>query len=101
MRIWILILEFKGVKGVTFGVLKRSVNRSTFEFLMFKGREVKESRAALNPNKSAGQDKISAKLLRLASKELAPSLTKIVNGCTENECWPKEWKRGVFKKDDH
>lgn len=68
---------------------------------MLKGSEVKESLATLNPNKSAGRDKISAKLLRLASKELAPSLTKIVNGCIENKCWPKEWKRGVFKKDDH
>lgn len=57
---------------------------------MLKGSEVKESLATLNPNKSAGHDKISAKLLRLASKELAPSLTKIVNGCIENKCWPKE-----------
>lgn len=62
---------------------------------------MKESLPALNPNKSAGHDKISAKLLRLASKELAPSLTKIVNECIVKECWPKEWKRGVFKKDDH
>ena len=68
---------------------------------MLKGREVKESLAVLNPNKVTGRDKISAKLLRLASIELAPSLTKNGNGCIENECWPKEWKRGVFKKDDH
>ena len=68
---------------------------------MLKGREVKESLAALDPNKSAGHDKISPKLLLLASKELAPSLTKIVNRCIENKCWPKEWKRGVFQKDDH
>lgn len=97
MRILILILGFQGAEEGYIRSRKRIANRTTFEFRMLKGSEGKESLATLNPNKSAGRDKISAKLLRLASKELAPSLTKIVNGCIENKCWPKEWKRGVSK----
>ena len=47
---------------------KRIVNGPAFEFCMLK---VVESLAALNPNKSAGYDKIFPKLL-LARDELAP-----------------------------
>ena len=57
---------------------KRIVNGQIFEFRMLKESEVKESLVALNPNKSTGHDKISPKLLRLASNELAPSLTNIL-----------------------
>ena len=48
---------------------KRIVNGPAFEFCMLK---VVESLAALNPNKSAGYDKISPKLLLVARDELAP-----------------------------
>ena len=37
---------------------KRIINGPTFEFCMLTESEVKESLAALNPNKSAGYDKI-------------------------------------------
>ena len=62
---------------------------------------MKESLAALNPNKVTGRDKISAKLLRLASKELAPSLTKLLTDVFKTNAAQKKWKRGIFKKDDH
>lgn len=45
---------------------------------MLKESEVKESLAALNPNKSTGRDKISPKLLRRARNELAPSFTDVL-----------------------
>jgi len=57
---------------------KRIVNGPTFQFRMLKESEVKESLAALNPNKSTGHDKISPKLLRRASNEFAPSLTDVL-----------------------
>jgi len=84
---------------------KRIVNGPQFQFSKLKESEVEKSLALLKVNKSAGHDGISPKLLQIASKELAPSLTKIFNKCIEEESWPIEWKKGdwvpVYKKEDH
>jgi hypothetical protein len=83
----------------------RIVNGPQFHFSKLKENEVEKSLALLKADKSAGHDGISPKLLSIASKELAPSLTKIFNKCIEDESWPTEWKKGdwvpVYKKDDH
>lgn len=51
-----------------------------------------------------GHDKVPNSILRLGSKELAPSLTTIYNHCIDACHWPSEWKKGewtpVYKKDN-
>ena len=52
---------------------------------------------SLNANKAS-------RLLKMISKEIAPSLRTIFNTSIETAAWPETWKRGtwtpVFKKDD-
>ena len=59
---------------------ERIVNGPAFEFRMHK---VLESLAALIPHKSAGYDKISLKLLRVASNELATLLGPLHMGLVD------------------
>ena len=59
---------------------------------------------SLNANKASGHDGLPPRLLKMISKEIAPSLCTIFNTSIETAAWPETWKRGtwtpVFKKDD-
>ena len=52
-----------------------------------------------------GHDLIPPQVLKMSSDALAPSLTTIFNTCIKINCWPSQWKKGiwvpVFKKDNH
>ena len=58
----------------------------------------------LNEKKACGWDLIPNKVLKLATKTLAPSICKLYNSCIDQSNWPKKWKRGewipVFKRND-
>ena len=73
-----------------------------FSFNTIHPAEVQKALNELNPRKAYGQDKISPRILKLLSNELAPSLCKIFNTAIESSKWPEDWKRGtwtpVFKK---
>ena len=59
---------------------------------------------SLNANKASDHDGLPPRLLKIISKEIAPSLCTIFNTFIEMAVWPETWKRGtwtpVFKKDD-
>ena len=56
----------------------------------------------LDPAKSAGYDKIPTRLLKCAAKEIAPSLTCLLNASFRQASLPQDWKDAtvtpVFKK---
>ena len=57
-----------------------------------KCRNVREILKSLKVNKSAGVDKIPAKLIRDAEAELAPSITYLVNKSIRDSVVPAQWK---------
>ena len=73
-----------------------------FSFNTIHPAEVQKALNELNPRKAYGQDKISPRILKLLSNEMARSLCKIFNTAIESSKWPEDWKRGtwtpVFKK---
>ncbi|KAK3744231.1 hypothetical protein QZH41_004610 [Actinostola sp. cb2023] len=83
----------------------RIVNGPQFEFSQFNVAEVAKVLKAVNPKKSMGHDLIPPQVLKMSSDALAPSLTSIFNACIKINCWPSQWKKGiwvpVFKKDNH
>ena len=76
----------------------------TFTFTEISYGTTAKALDGLNPSKYTGTDLIPPRILKLAAKELAPSLTKIFNLSITCGYYPKRWKRGdwvpVFKKDD-
>ena len=76
----------------------------TFTFTEISYGKTAKALDGLNPSKYTGTDLIPPRILKLAAKELAPSLTKIFNLSITCGYYPKRWKRGdwvpVFKKDD-
>ena len=58
----------------------------------------------LNPNKACGIDEISPRILKLASHEIAPILTKIFQASLDTGILPDDWRKAnispIFKKGD-
>ena len=64
-----------------------------FEFRTLSTVEISEALGSLNPSKSTGCDNIPPRILKIASKTLAPSLTNLYNKCISYGSWSQEWKR--------
>jgi len=47
---------------------------------------------AISPDKAAGIDKITARLLRLAAPAVAPSIAKLINLSFSTGTFPSRWK---------
>ena len=75
-----------------------------FSFCSITKTETVKLLESLNPTKSMGWDMIPPKLLRLGAKELAPSLTNILNLAINSGEYPRSWKKGewipVYKKNE-
>ena len=58
----------------------------------------------LNPNKACGIDEISPRILKLASHEIAPILTKIFQASLDTGILPDDWRKAnispIYKKGD-
>ena len=70
-----------------------TTNGVQFKFRNFNVKEVDRAMKTSYANKSIGHDKISPRVLKLACKVLAPSLTNIFNVCIQTSNWPEQWKR--------
>ena len=46
----------------------------------------------LHDSSSAGISCIATRIIKACAEELAPSLVKLFNFCTDNSCQPDEWK---------
>ena len=85
---------------------QREISRDgrQFKFRTLGIAEVSEALGSINPSKSTGCDNIPPRILRIAYKALAPSLTNLYNKCILYGSWPQQWRRGewvpIFKKDD-
>ena len=66
----------------------------TFTFTEISYGTTAKALDGLNPSKYTGTDLIPPRILKLAAKELAPSLTKIFNLSITCGYYPKRWKRG-------
>ena len=75
----------------------------TFTFQEIGAEEVWYILSTLQVSKSSGMDRISPRMLRLASPAIARSLTSIFNASLESGVVPAEWKQAnitaVHKKD--
>ena len=54
------------------------------------------SSAALRNGKSAGNDEISAELIKQGGTELVKELTKVCNRLWTKEKVPEDWKEGII-----
>ena len=73
----------------------------TFTFTEISYGETAKALDGLNPSKYTGPDLISARILKLPAKELAPSLKKIFNLSITSGYYPKRGDQvPVFKKDN-
>jgi hypothetical protein len=54
--------------------------------------EVTDILQSLDPNKSVGPDGINPRLLKICSKQLSPSLTKLINMSIQKGIFPDCWK---------
>ena len=61
-----------------------------FEFRTLSIVEVSEALSSLNPSKSTRCDNIPPRILKIASKTLAPSLTNLYNKCISYGSWPQQ-----------
>ena len=79
-------------------------DRPPFTFSSVQPAELIKEMESLNANKASGHDGLPPRLLKMISKEIAPSLCTIFNTSIETAAWRETWKRGtwtpVFKKDD-
>ena len=66
----------------------------TFTFTEISYGQTAKASDGLNPSKSTGPELIPPRILKLAAKELEPSLTKNFNLSTTSGYYPKRWKRG-------
>ena len=73
-------------------------NTSTeqFSFSSITKTETTKALESLNPTKLMGWDMIPPKILKLATKELASSLTNIFNLAINSGGYPTSWKRGEW-----
>ena len=66
--------------------------------------EVEKIIANLKNSKSTGLDYIDTSVIKLASQELIPSITHIVNLSIRDKCFPASWKKSkvvpLLTKDD-
>ena len=80
-------------------------NNITFSMESVSEGDVLKELQSLNVKKSCGYDHIPAKLLKTASKSLAPSLTYIINHSIQNNNFPQIMKKAevspIFKKDNN
>ena len=67
-------------------------DREPRDFQQVGYKTVEEILRSLKINKAAGLDKIPARLLRDAGKELTPSITFLVNKSLNDETVPALWK---------
>lgn len=85
-------------------IKKEHDQNSHFNFKQFKVKEVQRALEKIDTKKATGWDSISPKVLKMAAKGIAPSLTSIFNKCILQSQWPTAWKKGewvpVFKKGD-
>ena len=80
-------------------------NDNGFDFKNFRKEEVQYAVENINPRKVCSWDPSAPpKLLNEVAKGVAPSFTRLYNGCIELNQWPSEWKKGewtpAFKKGD-
>ncbi|XP_048578931.1 uncharacterized protein LOC125560702 [Nematostella vectensis] len=79
-------------------------NNSNFCFQQLSTNSVQSFLEKLNVRKASGYDSITPRLLKLASRGIADSLTGLYNECIRKGEWPEAWKKGewnpVYKKDD-
>ena len=55
--------------------------------------EVEKIIANLKNSKSTGLDYIDTSVIKLASQELIPSITHIINLAIRDKCFPASWKK--------
>ena len=75
--------------------LSRS-DRPPFTFSSVQPAELIKEMESLNANKASGHDGLPPRLLKMISKEIAPSLCTIFNTSIETAAWPETWKRGTW-----
>ena len=81
-----------------------SISNSPFCFFEISIENVSMTLRNLKANKSTGLDKIPAKILKLASDIIAPSLTYIFNLSLATGIYVDDWKRArvtlIYKSED-
>ena len=81
-----------------------NADRLGFCFQPLTSERVKSALDKLKVNKASGYDQISPKILKLGSKGITDSLTKIYNESIYKGEWPAAWKKGewnpIYKKGD-
>ena len=73
-------------------VLSRKDPEVKFRIPDIKSGFVFDSLRCLKANKARGVDKLGARFLKIASPEIAPSLTKLMNFSFSSSVFPKRWK---------
>ena len=75
-----------------------------FEFSEVTIKEVEDALTRINTRKAVCFDNLHPRILKSCAKEIAPSLTGILNMSIRVGVWPANWKLGewipIYKKDD-
>ena len=83
---------------------KSKLIEADFEFTAVSEKQILTELKRLKNKKSTGLDGISAVILKLASKEITPALTYIINRSIAERVFPSRWKVAkvipLFKKGD-
>ena len=95
--------DFSNHSSVT-NITNNYTNTEQFSFSNITKTETTKALESLNPTKSTGWDMIPPKILKLAAKDVAPSLTNIFNLAINSGEYLNSRKRGewipVQKKDE-
>ena len=74
-------------------IFSKSIMQS-FMLHEFTGREVSLAISDVKSNSAPGIDGISPKFMKIARVALAPILIKLHNKCSQQKCFPDEFKEG-------
>jgi hypothetical protein len=85
-------------------IIKNSDKSLSFSFNPVQISEIGKIIGKLNPKKATGTDCIPPKFVKMANKQLAPTLTKLINLSIQNQNFPNLLKMAVvtpvYKKSD-